>query len=74
MRYVGNLVESEAKAYKDREYTHTEHIKGRDVRFYDCWSHSDELPPAFGENLNKQKINWLDQIFRQQKDSEDLIQ
>lgn len=73
MRYVGNLPEYEAKAYKDRKFTHTERVHGRDVSYYDCWSHSDELPPAFGENLNKQKIIWLDKIFRQQKDSEDMI-
>ena len=41
MRYVGNLTQSHAANYKDKQYTHTERINGRYVNFYDCWTHAD---------------------------------
>lgn len=70
MRFVGNMAESYAMQYKHRVFTHSETFRGRIVNYYDCFT-SDEIPPAFGDELNKEKVAWLDKIFREQKDSED---
>lgn len=67
MRYVGNLSESAAESYKDRRYTHSTTHKGQEVRWYDCWEHSDELGPAFGEDLNKSRVSAFDQVFNKDK-------
>lgn len=64
MRYVGNLTESDSRHYKDRRFTHTDKVHGRDVNYYDCWTHEDEIPPAFGEELNKAKVSAFDSIFK----------
>lgn len=64
MIYVGNLNESYAAQYKDRTYTHSTSHAGKEVRWYDCWSHSDEMPPTFTDNLNPKKIKQIDRIFR----------
>lgn len=64
MRYVGNLSESSAAHYKDRRYTHSTQHVGKEVRWYDCWSHDDELRDTFTENLNVGKVRAIDRIFR----------
>lgn len=65
MRFVGNLTESEARNYRDKKYTHTEFIRGRDVNFYDCWTSEDEIKPTFGEELNQKKVRQIDRIIRE---------
>lgn len=67
MKYVGNLSQSEAKKYSDRQYTHSTTRHGKEVRWYDCWIHADEMKPAFGEELDKGKVSLLDRIFRSRK-------
>lgn len=62
MIYAGNRVESESRAYKDRRYTHTDE---RGVKYYDCWTHEDELKPTFPEDrLMKDKVRDVDRMFR----------
>lgn len=64
MRYAGNLSESYAAHYTDRRYTHSTVHAGKEVRWYDCWSHADEARPTFTENLNIPKVRAIDRIFR----------
>ena len=64
MTYVGNLSESYAAHYNDRRYTHSTQHAGKEVRWYDCWSHSDEVQPTFTDNLNIPKVRAIDRIFR----------
>jgi len=65
MRYVGNLSESYAAQYADKQYTHSTQHHGKEVRWYDCWSHSDETRPTFGDSLNIQKTRQVDRIIRE---------
>ena len=64
MIYAGNRSESDAAKYADRKYTHSTFHHGKEVRWYDCWSHADEQRPAFGEELDKRKVKAFDSIFR----------
>lgn len=62
MIYAGNRNESESRAYKDRRYTHTDK---RGVNYYDCWTHEDEMKPAFPDDrLMKDKVKQVDNMFR----------
>jgi len=63
MIYVGNLSESYAAQYADKKYTHSTRHGGKEVRWYDCWSHSDETRPTLGDGLNIQKTRQVDRIF-----------
>lgn len=63
MIYRGNLSDSDSAHYKDRRFTHTAYVHGRKVDYYDCWTNEDEHKPAFGEELNKEKVKALDSIF-----------
>lgn len=65
MIYAGNMSESYAAAYTDRTYTHSTFHRGKEVRWYDCWTHEDEPKPAFGENLNVTKTRQVDRIIRE---------
>ena len=65
MIYAGNMSESYAAHYKDRQYTHSEFYRGKEVRWYDVWTHEDETKPAFGENLNVTKTRQVDRIIRE---------
>ena len=68
MRYVGNFSESYAASYQDRRYTHSTWRHGKEVRWYDCWSHDDEQKPVFpDDDVNKPKVSAFDQIFNNEK-------
>lgn len=72
MIYAGNRPESEAKTYKDRQYTHSTYHHGKEVRWYDCWTHEDEHRPAFREDeLQKHKVREIDRLFRNNQEEED---
>lgn len=62
--YIGNMSESYAAQYKDRTYTHSTQHHGQEVKWYDCWSHGDEIPPTFTDNLNTAKTKAIDRIIR----------
>ena len=64
MNYQGNHCESHAKAYKVRQYTHSETLHGREVKYFDCWSDQQDPPPAFGESLSAQKVREVDNALR----------
>jgi hypothetical protein len=65
MIYVGNMSESYAAHYADKKYTHSTVHAGKEVRWYDCWSHADETRPTFSDDhLNINKVRQIDRIFR----------
>lgn len=68
MRYVGILPDYDSGKYTDRRYHHSEQRGGTITHFYECWAHDDETPPAFGDNLNKEKVRAIDRILRDNPD------
>ena len=61
MKYRGDWPEHFARNYKERRYTHTKKVKGRDVNFFDCWTKENEPPlPTFSDELNIAKIRIVD--------------
>lgn len=61
--YVGNLPHYRATQYATKKYTHTEIIKKKEVKFYDCWK---IIPPVSGfseKNLEPEKVEKVHQIF-----------
>ena len=71
MIYAGNRPESEAVNYKDRVYTHSTWHKGREVRWFDCFSSEDEHKPAFSDELQVWKIRQVDKYFRSETTDDD---
>ena len=63
--FVGNKVESLAKGYPKREYTHSETYRGKEVRYYDCYRiREDYVPDVFsGDELEKRKVSKVEKIL-----------
>ncbi len=65
--YAGCLQASQARAYNRKEYSHSETVHGKEVKYYHCWTkRTDGVAPPFKENEepNRAKIRGLDAFWR----------
>lgn len=61
--FAGNWPSSLAKVYKQREYTHSRTVKGKEVKYFDCYRiREDFVRPLFEEEnkLDKAKTKRIE--------------
>ena len=68
MKYIGNFPESDAKRYATHsmQYTHSEIVRGREVKYFDCWREDEQekrLSLEKDGEPDKSKISQLMRFF-----------
>jgi hypothetical protein len=68
--FVGNYPSSQASSYKVRKYTHSEMFRGKEVKYYDCFTVVDDFKydkPLKDDEPDKRFIRRAEKVFKRKK-------